>query len=73
MTKNKKIIALTAIFACSLCVSSMAANYVFVKSDSESADGNVDVKDRKYYDILLKAGYANASCTVRDSGGNNVS
>lgn len=76
MNKNKKIIALTAIFACCLGVSSVTANYVFSKSDSKSTSGNVDVKDRSYSDekadlsvITLKSGYENGSCVVQGANG----
>ena len=75
MIKNKKFIIAVTIFASCLGVSRIVARYVFTKSDSKDLSGTVDVKDRTYttYDILLKAGYENASCTVTDFYGNNVS
>ena len=68
MLKNKKLIITIATFTCCLCISSMASSYVFTKSASISTDGSVDVKTRTFgpTDIVLTAGYSDASCTVKD-------
>lgn len=75
MVKNKKLIFITSTFTCCLCITSMASNYVFTKSASVSTSGTVDIKDRTFglTDIILKAGYNDTSCSVRDSNGNDVS
>ena len=75
MVKNKKLIFITSTFTCCLCITSMASNYVFTKSASVSTSGTVDIKDRTFglTDIVLKAGYSDTSCSVRDSNGNDVS
>ena len=75
MLKNEKLIFITSTFICCLCISSMASSYVFTKSASISVDGSVDIKDRTFgvTDIVLTAGYSDASCTVRDLNGNSIS
>ena len=75
MLKNKKLIITTTIFTFCLCISSMASSYVFSKSTSISVDGSVDIKNRTFgpTDIVLTAGYSDASCTVKDLSGNSIS
>ena len=74
MLKNKKTRIATTIFISCLTISTMSSSYVFAKSASGAKHFVADVKDRTFtYDIILKAGYENASCSVKDTYGNDVS
>ena len=75
MDKNQKLIIVITMFASCLGVSSMASSYNFTKSASYSTSGTVDVKDRTYEitDIILSAGYSDASCTVNGLQGQTLS
>ena len=74
MLNNKKTIIATTIFISCLTVYTMSSMYVFTKSASVTKYAIADVKDRTFtYDIIFKAGYEDASCSVKDAYGNDVS
>ena len=74
MLKIKKFILFSVLFAICFCASTMAAKYIFVQDASFSISGEVDVKSRSYINnIVLRAGYSDTSCTVRDFDGNDIS
>ena len=72
MLKNKKLIITNTIFTSCLCISCMAAGYVFIKNNSKSMSGKTNVEYRDYDCLTLKAGYSDHSCIVQDNDGNEL-
>ena len=70
MLKLKKFGIIIA-FSSTLCVSCIAANYVYTKSAKTETNGSVIVENR-IYNLILKAGNQDATCSVTDSDGNSV-
>ena len=73
MIINKKFMFVAILSTACLSICTMAGKYIFIKNVSFSMNGKIDIVNREFYDIILKAGYYDTTCIVKDLEGNDVS
>ena len=74
MFKNKKILIVTMLFTVCFCITSMISKFIFSQNAVASLNIPITIEPRyNYPNIILTAGYENATCTVKDVNGNDIS